>query len=218
MDARIRVARLACRGAAVITTLALLAACGNGHALPQHAVAVQADDACAVCGMYLGESPGPRGQAWVEGRARPLVFDSVRDIFAWVLQPEHASGIEALFVQDTTRIQWQHPVGEGTTFIDARQAIYVAWQPLPGSMGPTLAPFATRSAAEAFTREHGGAMLTFGEVTPTLIANLQSRCPAREVAVGGRTLACHAPAGSAATGLAAPPPSGAPLVGAPPFH
>lgn len=218
MDARIRLAWLARRGAAVIATLAFLAGCGTGHAPSQHAVAVHADDACAVCGMYLGESPGPRGQAWVEGQARPLVFDSIRDFFAWVLQPEHESGIEAVFVQDTTRIQWQHPVGEGTTFIDARQAIYVAWQPLPGSMGPTLAPFATRSAAEAFTREYGGAMLTFGEVTPTLIANLQGHCPAREVAVGGRTLACHAPAGPAATGLAARPPSGAPLLGARPFH
>lgn len=180
--------------AALLALLALLAGCGAGRTPVPTAAAVHADDACAVCGMYLGDAPGPRGQAWIEGRPRPVIFDSVRDFFAWTLQPDHQIGVQALFVQDTARIDWQHPAGEGTTFIDARRAFYVAWQPLPGSMGPTFAPFPTRAAAEAFARQHGGAVLAFGEVTPALVANLQGTCPGNSIVAGGRAIACHPPA------------------------
>jgi copper chaperone NosL len=173
---------------------ALLAGCGAGHTPLPTAAAVHVDDACAVCGMYLGDAPGPRGQAWIEGQRRPVIFDSVRDFFAWALQPDHQAGVQALFVQDTARIDWQRPAGEGTTFIDARQAFYVAWQPLPGSMGPTFAPFSTRAAAEAFARRHGGAVLAFGEVTPTLVANLQAKCPGNSTEAGGHAISCHPPA------------------------
>jgi copper chaperone NosL len=63
-------------------------------------------------------------------------------------------------------------------------------------MGPTLAPFASRAAAEAFVREQGGAVLGFAEVTPALVATLDYRCPAQATGAHG-TLRC----------LAAPTPS-----------
>lgn len=176
---------------APVALLFLLAGCGAGRTPVPTAAAVRGDDTCVVCGMYLGDTPGPRGQAWIEGRSRPLIFDSVRDFFAWALQPDHQVGVQALFVQDTARIDWQHPASEGTTFIDARQAFYVGWQPLPGSMGPTFAPFSTRAAAETFAREHGGAVLAYAEVTPTLVANLQGACPGNRIEAGGHAIACH---------------------------
>lgn len=180
--------------------LALLAGCDSARVPARHAVEVQPDAVCAVCGMELSRSPGPRGQAWVAGRAKPLVFDSTRDFFAWVLQPENQSTLQELFVQDSARINWQRPGRDADTFIDARRAFYVAWQPFHGSMGPTLAPFATRAAADAFTRAHGGAVLAFEDVTPDLVANLTEHCPASAAVVGGRTLACHAPVATTATG------------------
>lgn len=180
------------RRAALVLALAVFAGCG-GHPPPaKHAVDTHADDACAVCGMYLDGSPGPRAEAWTAGRAKPLVFDSTRDFFAYVLQPENQAALQELFVQDSAHIDWQQPSHAAVSFIDARRAFYVAWQPLPGSMGPTLAPFATRTAAEAFVREHGGAVLGFDEITPALVAALDYRCPARATSDAGGPLQCVA--------------------------
>lgn len=193
------------RLAALTLALALLAGCGGGQAPAQHAVDTHPDDACAVCGMYLDGSPGPRAEAWVAGRAKPLVFDSTRDFFAYVLQPENQAALQELFVQDSARIDWQQPSHAAISFIDARRALYVAWQPLPGSMGPTLAPFATRAAAAAFIHEHGGAVLGFDEITPALVATLDYRCPAQIAAASGRPLQCLA-GPAASTHLPASPP------------
>lgn len=157
--------------------VAVLVSCSSQQATQQAAVDVQDGDVCAVCGMYLRDAPGPRAEAWVAGKTRPLMFDSIRDFFAWTLQPEHQQTARALYVQNSALIDWQHPTTAATSFIDARRASYVAWQPLPGSMGPTLAPFATRAMAAHFVGEHGGAVLTFDAITPELVASLGSRCP-----------------------------------------
>ncbi|WP_426663191.1 nitrous oxide reductase accessory protein NosL [Rhodanobacter aciditrophus] len=188
--------------------VATLSGCGRTPASAPPAVDVHADDACAVCGMYLDGSPGPRAQAWVEGRSRPLVFDSTRDFFAWVLQPEHQSGVQALYVQDSARIDWRHPNGAAASFIDARHAYYVAWQPMPGSMGPTLASFATRSAATAFVADHGGAVLGFAQVTPALVAMLANHCPSASATAPSALPACRA-APSPGTRLPGTPAHGA---------
>ncbi|UGB37413.1 nitrous oxide reductase accessory protein NosL [Frateuria soli] len=178
--------------ATLVLALVLLAGCRGDPAPARHAVDTHPDDACAVCGMYLEDSPGPRAEAFLAGRDKPLVFDSTRDFFAYVLQPENQASLEALFVQDSTRIDWQHPAHAAVSFVDARQASYVVWQPLPGSMGPTLAPFASRAAAAAFVRGHGGAVLDFAQITPALVSALDYRCPARDAAAG-TGLQCQAP-------------------------
>lgn len=206
------------RLAALALALALLVGCGGDRTAAQHAVDTRPDDTCAVCGMYLDSSPGPRAEAWVAGRAKPLMFDSTRDFFAYVLQPENQASLQALFVQDSAYIHWQQPSHAAASFIDARRAFYVAWQPLPGSMGPTLASFATRAAAAAFVREHGGSVLSFDEITPTLVAALDYRCPAKAVADAHGPLQCLArPAAS--TGLtAAPQPLASPASQDSPAH
>lgn len=180
------------RRALIVLALAVLAGCGGSPAPAQRAVDTHPDDACAVCGMYLDGSPGPRAEAWVSGRAKPLMFDSTRDFFAYVLQPENQASLQELFVQDSARIDWQQPTPAAASFIDARTALYVAWQPLPGSMGPTLAPFASAALAEAFAREHGGGVLGFAEITPALVATLDYRCPAQSAGNHG-ALQCLAP-------------------------
>ncbi|WP_174575579.1 nitrous oxide reductase accessory protein NosL [Rhodanobacter sp. C06] len=186
--------------------LALLTGCGVDRTPARQAVDTHPDDTCAVCGMYLDSSPGPRAEAWVAGRTKPLMFDSTRDFFAYVLQPENQASLQALFVQDSAHIDWQQPSHAAASFIDARRAFYAVWQPLPGSMGPTLAPFATRVAAAAFVHEHGGAVLGFDEVTPALVAALDYRCPAKAAAGAHGPLQCLARP-TASTGLTAAPQS-----------
>lgn len=167
---------------ALLVTVALLVACRSGtdwsHQKP---VDIKSGDTCAVCGMYITHYPGPRGEAYVQGRNTPLKFGSTRDFFAYVTQPDVQRELQSLFVQDTARIDWNHPPDAADTFIDARQAYYVAWQPLAGAMGPDLASFAKRRDAQAFIGEHGGLMLRFNEVTPQLISALAYRCPSHDV-------------------------------------
>lgn len=171
----------------------LLISCAQQNDTPPAAVAIHADDTCAVCGMFLGTSPGPRAQAWKRGAERPLVFDTTRDFFAWLLQPENRTGIAALYVQDTARIDWRHPNDATDSFIDARQAHYVVWHLLPGAMGPTLAPFASESAAHDFIKLYGGALLHFDDITTELTVQLESHCPGQSSPLPGAAH-CQQPA------------------------
>jgi len=180
----------------------LLAGCGgDNQALPpQKAVAIRKDDVGAVCGMYIEGSPGPRGEAYVAGRKLPLKFDSTRDFFAYVLQPENATRLQHLFVQDSARIDWKHPTNAADSFVDARTAYFVAWQPLPGSMGPTLASFAKQTDAQVFVREHGGEMLGFQQVRPELISLLKGACPVPGTPAFHLARHCLPPQAGAGTG------------------
>ncbi|TAN25119.1 MAG: nitrous oxide reductase [Castellaniella sp.] len=163
---------------ALLLSLLLLTGCER-HVLPpsQQPVAIEDDDICAVCGMYIKDSPGPRGEAYVEGHKQPLKFDSTRDFFAYILQPDNATRLQNLFVQDSARINWAHPSNSADSFTDARTAYYVGWQPLLGSMGPTLASFARKEDADQFIRDHGGHLLRFDEITPEMISLLGATPP-----------------------------------------
>ena len=160
-----------------LATAALLAACGNDPAVSQPPLVIRSGDVCAVCGMYITHQPGPRGEAYVEARSGVLKFDSTRDFFAYVTQPDVVSRLESAYVQDAARIDWAHPSNAADSFTDAREAYYVAWQPLSGGMGPTFASFARRADADAFIRAHGGAVLRFDQITSTLVSGLDYRCP-----------------------------------------
>ena len=182
----------------------LLTACGSSQAPPaQAAVDIHKGDACAVCGMYIDAGPGPRAEAWVQGYKAPLKFGSTRDFFAYVTDPENATRLQQLLVQDSARINWQRPSNELQTFVDARSAWYVAWQPLSGLMGPTFASFAKREDADAFARAQGGEILSFSGVTPKLISLLDYRCPVKGspafALVNSCTKAPHADDSSSAT-------------------
>jgi nitrous oxide reductase accessory protein NosL len=162
----------------VAMVVVLLTACESSQPPPpQVAVDIHKDDVCAVCGMYIETGPGPRGEAYVQGYKAPLKFGSTRDFFAYVLQPENKTRLQQLLVQDSARINWQHPSNEARTFVDARTAYYVAWQPLSGLMGPTFASFVSRQDAETFVRKHGGEILSFSDVTPELTSMLGYGCP-----------------------------------------
>lgn len=167
-------------GTLLLLLAVILAGCEKNPTLPtRFPSAIEQGDTCAVCGMYIEGMPGPRGEAYVEGRRAPLKFGSTRDFFAYVLEPEHQQMLQQLFVQDAATIAWKHPSNAPSTFTDARKAWYVAWQPMPGGMGPTLASFAKRADAQAFVREHGGEMLQFGQVTPQLVSLLGYACPGK---------------------------------------
>lgn len=176
--------------------LAIVGCSTRGPAANQPPVVIRAGDASVGCGMTIVDSPGPRAEAYVAGYHSALKFGSTRDFFAWILQPENRSRLQQLYVQDTARINWQHPSNAASSFIDARSAYYVAWQPLIGMMGPTYASFQSRSAAERFVSQYGGEVLRFGDITAELTAALTNHCPALGTAKADHARTCRNVSGS----------------------
>lgn len=164
---------------AVSAAIFLIGGCGRQKAA-QPPVPIGKGDVSVLCGMYVADQPGPRAEAYIAGAAQPLSFGSTRDLFALATSGEMSHRMQTMYVQDTARIDWQHPSNGAGTFIDARKAYYVAWQPLVGAMGPTLASFAERERAEEFIRREGGELLTFDEITPDLVSTLGYQCPAAD--------------------------------------
>jgi copper chaperone NosL len=148
----------------------LLAACGSGKESDRAAVTAREIDAgtsCSLDGMLLADYPGPKAQIHYAGVTQPDWFCDTVEMFSIFLRPEQARRIVALHVQDMGRADWEQPRGH---WIDARMAIYVHGSKRLGSMGPTLASFATEADARTFAESHGGKTLRFGEVTLEMVA------------------------------------------------
>jgi copper chaperone NosL len=120
------------------------------------------------CNMIVADHPGPKGQVFLIGEEKPIWFSSVRDTIAFTMLPEEPKNIAAIYVNDMGRASWEKP--EPATWIEARQAWYVVGSAQRGGMGAVEAvPFAQKTAAEQFVREHGGRIVTFAEMPPSFI-------------------------------------------------
>jgi len=151
----------------------LLSACGtpeNEQAVSRVPQPFADGDECHVCGMAITRFPGPKGEAFVHRSAQPLKFCSTRDLFAWLLQPETAAIVEAVYVHDMTGNDWDRP--DDARLIDARSAWYVVGHELRGAMGPTLAAFGRRADAETFAARHGGRVLAYEEIDLQVLASM----------------------------------------------
>ncbi|HEU4654637.1 MAG TPA: nitrous oxide reductase accessory protein NosL [Steroidobacteraceae bacterium] len=148
--------------------LALTLACGslliacneasNKQSIPQE---IGNESYCSLDGMPLVDYPGPKAQIHYS-QGEPDLFCDTVELFAMYLQPEQEKHIVALFVQDMSKNDWEHPTD---AWIDARSAYYVWGSKRHGSMGPTLASFAKESDAKAFARTEGGEVLAFDQIT-----------------------------------------------------
>lgn len=146
-----------------LTLFSVLIACNRevGQAVAREP---GSDTACVLDGMLLTEFPGPKGQVhYAEGE--PDFFCDLIELFTALLAPEQKRPIAAVFVQDVSKIDWAHPVGN---WIDANTAFYVTGSRKRGSMGPTFASFSSRQDAEKFQKEEGGNVLPFGQITPAM--------------------------------------------------
>ena len=129
---------------------------------------IAGDARCPVCGMLVAKYP-----QWVtqlvlsDGRAE--TFDGVKDMMAYFFSPQSygaAVGVTAgkVRVKDYYSRQW----------IDGRRASYVVGSDVYGPMGHELMPFAERSHAETFLKDHKGReVLPFPDITPQLIDSLR---------------------------------------------
>jgi copper chaperone NosL len=142
-----------------------LAACDQNKTADMPAPAPY--DAAAIghfCGMALGEHPGPKGQIWVDSQATPYWFTSVHDTIAFTLLPEEPHGIRAIYVSDMAKASsWAHAEDGG--WVDAHKAFFVIEGRVSGGMGQAEeVPFSDKAAAEAFTRQNGGRIVSFDDI------------------------------------------------------
>lgn len=154
----------------------ILLVAGCGESPREHSdyepVAIEPGDECHVCGMIITRFPGPKGEAFVRHGAGALKFCSTRDLFSWLLQPGTANQVEAIYVHDMAESEWDSP--PFSAMVDARTAWYVAGSDRHGAMGPTLASFAQRAAAERFAERHGGRVVDFAAIDLVLLQSLAS--------------------------------------------
>jgi copper chaperone NosL len=131
---------------------------------------VSAKTRCTVCGMFVAKYPNWLAQIQYTDPEKTEFFDGVKDMMVFYFNPERFGGgpreaISAIFVKDYYTLTWT----------PAKEAFYVFGSDVFGPMGHELIPFASREAAESFSRDHHGKQIfTFGAVTPELIESLRS--------------------------------------------
>jgi copper chaperone NosL len=136
----------------------------------QQAVAIESGDECHLCGMIITHFPGPKGQLYERGDMSVRKFCSTRDMFAYLLDPEHSHHVENIFVHNMAVTPWDHPQAEA--YIDARKAWYVVNSRRKGAMGPTLASFADQKTAQEFIKEYGGSLYRFDQIDLALLSEI----------------------------------------------
>lgn len=152
--------------AALSAILLALSACGGDEpaAPPPAPQAVSAEAVGHYCGMMLLDHAGPKGQVFVKGRAAPVWFSSIKQVFAYTLLPEEPKGLAAIYVNDMAAAG---PDGAADlkAWVDARQAFYVINSSFIGGMGAEDAmPFSDQARAQAFAQAHGGSVVRFADV------------------------------------------------------
>ncbi len=118
---------------------------------------VMSDEAYGhFCMMNVAEHPGPKGQAFIKGRAEPYWFPSVRDLLTFRLLPGENAEITALYVSDTSASADYDKINPGA-WVAAEKAFYVINSIQLGGMGLSEAvPFADEAKARDFASRKGG--------------------------------------------------------------
>lgn len=156
-------------GLLALSTIAPLAACGNGSGGGSASVAAvdfERGTACDLDGMLLSDFPGPKGQIHFAGAAKPAFFCDTVEVINTLLIPEQIRKVNAVYVQDMGKTDWDKPKG---AWIDARKAIYVHGSKRRGSMGATFASFGDEADAQKFVKEWGGQMVRMAEIKPEMV-------------------------------------------------
>ena len=120
-------------------------------------------DQCASCAMVIKKYPGPKGLIVLKDKTVQK-FCSARGTACGYAEAMKKTGVVHVFMHDAGAVDWKNP--DDSKLIDATKAWFVYGSKVKAVMGPSLAPFATREAAEAFQKKNGGKLMRFEELTP----------------------------------------------------
>ena len=116
--------------------------------------------------MLLADYPGPKAQIFYAGQDAPTFFCDTVEMFHTVLAPEQVKLINAVFVQDMGKTEWEQP---RSNWIAAKDAVYVLGSKKHGSMGPTIASFSQEVEAKKFIEQWGGKLLRYTEIKSDMV-------------------------------------------------
>ena len=149
--------------------LLLVMGCGEPEQITPTVADITPDASCALDGMLLAVHDGPKSQVLRADGTRGYFCDT-REIFNELLDPVRRRRVTGVWFQTLDEHPWDaHADGWAT----ADSVLLVVGSRQMGAMGPTLAPFAERDAAERFVAEHGGRILHFADVDRSLLAEMQ---------------------------------------------
>ncbi|MFC6726237.1 nitrous oxide reductase accessory protein NosL, partial [Halobium palmae] len=152
------------------------------------AVTLPADATCDVCGMVVGQHPGPTAEIFYAdqrpgGHDNPARFDSTWEAYQYDFERENRDWERtAFYVTDYSNVEYTisedggdelvstHP--QKGAFAPAEEVTYVVGSEVLGAMGKDLVAFTVAEDAESFRSERGGDLATHDEVTPEVIAGL----------------------------------------------
>ena len=124
---------------------------------------------CPVCGMFVAPYPNWLGVIVHRDGGR-FFFDGPKDLFTYYLAPEKygpagkRADIAEIYVTEYYSV----------TAIDGRKAYYVIGSDIRGPMGKELVPFAKKTDADGFLKDHHGRkVLSFDEITRATLNNLE---------------------------------------------
>ena len=120
------------------------------------------------CHMSLPEHEGPKGQAFMRGKDKPIWFASASEAFVFleteVFQP---ADLRVLYVNDMSRGTWERPAAGA--WVDIHKAVFVLGSSQITAMGEKEAvPFATSEAAAVFVKQYGGTIGDFAAAAKAL--------------------------------------------------
>jgi len=131
--------------------------------------APSAKDKCPVCGMFVAPYPNWLGVIVYKDGGRSY-FDGPKDLFTYYFAPEKygsarkRADIADIYVKDYYSV----------AAIDGRKAFYVIGSDVRGPMGKELVPFAKKTDADGFLKDHHGQkVLSFDEITQATLNNLK---------------------------------------------
>lgn len=155
-------------GLAALTAVGIVSGCSDRTDESRALIPAEitSSTSCDLDGMLLADYPGPKAQIHYAGAAAPMFMCDTVEMFNTLLRPEQVRKVEAVYVQDMGKTDWEQPRGN---WIDAKTGFYVLGSKRHGSMGPTIASFSQEADAAKFAGSYGGKLLRFGDIKPDMV-------------------------------------------------
>ena len=166
--------------------IGLLAGCLGEDDAPEPQTLTE-DDSCEACGMVVTHHPGPSGQSFYDDHPDltddRAAFCSGLCAYGWTFGQEDA-GYEPIvtYLTDYSAVDWELSGEDDVTFIsdhheaetqrDVTELTFVAGSEVRGSMGEDLIGFSESGDADSFQEDHGGEIVSHGDVSRELIDSL----------------------------------------------
>ena len=124
-------------------------------------IKITKDEKCPICGMYVYKYPRWVAQIFYTNPKHHFSFDGVKDLMKYYFK--NKININKILVRDYYTQK----------AINAKKAFYVMYSDIYGPMGNELIPFALKSDAKIFKKDHKGKfIIDFKNITEEMIKKL----------------------------------------------